>query len=155
MWRSDKKLSPFYASGKVSMMNRCPLHQNVMPAAQTRSRYASAGASESDVELAPESLLVSQVISAGPRSPPWPRRIRPFVTIVTKTRAPTPNSPIAICSGWILGWQRSPLLSPSQVQFSAIAIARKPSISLVFCHNGARRPEVHFVAGLKHIVCSL
>ena len=59
---------------------------------------ASAGASESDVELAPESLLVSQVISAGPRSPPWPRRIRPFVTIVTKT----PNSLIAICSGWIL-----------------------------------------------------
>ena len=141
--------------GKVSMMNSCPLHQNVMPAAQTRSRYASAGASESDVELAPESLLVSQVISAGPRSPPWPRRIRPFVTIVTKTPArqsQIARLPFAQGGSWMA---TLPTFVSTTVQFSAIAIARKPSISLVFCHNGGRRPEVHFVAGLKHIVCSL
>ena len=140
--------------GKVSMMNSCPLHQNLMPAAQTRSRYASAGASESDVELAPESLLVSQVISAGPRSPPWPRRIRPFVTIVTKIAR---QRQIArMLSGQGGSWMATlPTFVSTTVQFSAIAIARKPSISLVFCHNGGRRPEVHFVAGLKHIVCSL
>ena len=63
-------------------------------------------------------------------------------------------------SGDAAGWEAdpgqavaaAPLWSHSG-HFSAIA--RKPSINLILCHNSARRPEVHFVARLKHIVCSL
>ena len=82
---------------------------------------------------------------------------------IKSTRNATTSASTHRHSGHAAAWEADPgqavapaptfvSLQPSS-HFSAIA--RKPSINLILCHNGARRPEVHFVARLKHIVCSL
>ena len=109
----------------------------------------------------------SQVISSARRSPSWPAS--PDHTL----QSTSPSSPALPASQHQKLQGASTLLvhsghaadrgqavaAPTFVSLKPSghfsAIARKPSINLIFCHNGARRPEVHFVARLKHIVCSL
>ena len=145
-----QKIVSLLCLGKVSMMNSCLLHQNVMPALKPGPdmRPRELPNLMSSWHLSPSLSLKSFPLAldhhlgqggSDPSSPSSPRR-------------QIARLPFAQGGSWMA---TLPTFVSTTVQFSAIAIARKPSISLVFCHNGGRRPEVHFVAGLKHIVCSL
>ena len=127
-------------------------------------RYAAQSASESDQQLATEENRTSRVISAGPRSPSWPATSSDHT--LQSTSPSSPASPARQHQKYQehIGILVMRPADPGQAVAAAplwshsghfSAIARKPSINLILCHNSARRPEVHFVARLKHIVCSL